>query len=164
MINLEKNTNLCCGDCLPLDDKKLWSQYKRIIKDNGAILLFCQGSFFVRLVNGNPKWFRYDLIWNKELVTGFLNATECLCGSTNKSQCSIKGFPHTIHNSAKELHCTVKEKHSFRKNRRIITMESTICQATIERGVLKSILRVSYHSKSRIRACLIIVPKNQLLC
>lgn len=84
MINLEKKMNLCCGDCLeimndipsksidliicdlpygvtqnpndiPLDDKILWSQYKRIIKDNGAILLFCQGSFFVRLVNGNPK-------------------------------------------------------------------------------------------------------------
>lgn len=57
---------------LPFD--KLWYEYERIIKDNGCIALFSQGVFFVDLVNSNRKLFRYDLIWNKVLVSGFLNA------------------------------------------------------------------------------------------
>lgn len=52
----------------------LWHQYNRIIKDNGAILLFAQGLFFVDLVNSNRKMYRYDLVWNKKLTSGFLNA------------------------------------------------------------------------------------------
>jgi site-specific DNA-methyltransferase (adenine-specific) len=57
---------------LPLD--KLWLEYERVIKDKGAILLFAQGIFYVDLVNSNRKIFRYDLIWDKKLTTGFLNA------------------------------------------------------------------------------------------
>jgi site-specific DNA-methyltransferase (adenine-specific) len=57
---------------LPFD--KLWKDYERIIKDNGAIVLFGQGLFFVDLVNSNRKLFRYDLVWDKQLTTGFLNA------------------------------------------------------------------------------------------
>lgn len=52
----------------------LWKHYKRIIKDNGAILLFGSGLFYIDLVNSNRSMFRYDLIWNKKLSTGFLNA------------------------------------------------------------------------------------------
>lgn len=52
----------------------LWKQYERVIKDNGAILLFCQGTFYIDLVNSNRKLFRYDLIWDKKLTSGFLNA------------------------------------------------------------------------------------------
>ena len=59
-------------EVIPFD--KLWAQYNRIIKDNGAILLFAQGKFYVNLVNSNMKMFRYDLMWDKELVSGFLNA------------------------------------------------------------------------------------------
>lgn len=54
--------------------KPLWEQYERIIKDNGAIVLFGQGIFFIDLVNSNRKLFRYDLIWDKCLSSGFLNA------------------------------------------------------------------------------------------
>ena len=59
---------------IPLPFKPLWEQYERVIKDRGAILLFGQGEFFVDLVNSNRKLFRYDLVWNKVLTTGFLNA------------------------------------------------------------------------------------------
>lgn len=57
---------------LPLD--KLWEQYCRIIKDNGAIILFGQGMFTAQLMMSNPKMWRYNLIWDKSLSTGFLNA------------------------------------------------------------------------------------------
>ena len=52
----------------------LWQQYERIIKDNGMIALFAQGLFYIDLVNSNRKLFRYDLVWDKILTSGFLNA------------------------------------------------------------------------------------------
>lgn len=52
----------------------LWKEYDRITKDNSAILLFAQGIFYIDLVNSNRKIFKYDLIWDKKLTTGFLNA------------------------------------------------------------------------------------------
>ena len=57
---------------IPFD--KLWAQYNRIIKDNGAILLFSQMPFGANLIMSNPKMFRYEWIWEKENITGFLNA------------------------------------------------------------------------------------------
>lgn len=57
---------------IPFD--RLWRHYDRIIKDNGAIVLFAQGIFYVDLVNSNRKLFRYDLVWDKQLISGFLNA------------------------------------------------------------------------------------------
>jgi len=52
----------------------LWEQYKRIIKDNGAICLFGQGMFTAQLMMSQPKLWRYNLIWDKCRTTGFLNA------------------------------------------------------------------------------------------
>jgi DNA modification methylase len=60
---------------IPLD--LLWKEYKRIIKNNGAIALFAQGIFSAKLIMSNEKWYKYDLIWKKgERVSGFLNANK----------------------------------------------------------------------------------------
>lgn len=58
----------------PIDLDLLWKQYKRIIKENGVILLFCQGTFYIDLVNSNRKWFKYEYVWDKVLTSNFLNA------------------------------------------------------------------------------------------
>ena len=52
----------------------LWKEYKRLIKENTPIILFAQGIFYIDLVNSNRKMFKYDLVWDKELTSGFLNA------------------------------------------------------------------------------------------
>lgn len=52
----------------------LWEQYKRLIKDRGCIVLFAQGSFYIELVCSNKAMFKYDLVWDKVLTSGFLNA------------------------------------------------------------------------------------------
>lgn len=52
----------------------LWEQFKRVRKDNAATLLFGQGLFFADLVNSNRKEYKYDIVWDKGLSTGFLNA------------------------------------------------------------------------------------------
>jgi len=65
-------TNNKADIALPLD--KLWHEYERIIKDNGCIALFAQGLFYVDLISSNRKLFRYDIVWDKGLISGFLNA------------------------------------------------------------------------------------------
>lgn len=52
----------------------LWKQYERIIKDNGAIVLFANGMFTADLMKSNRKLWRYNLIWQKTQPTGFYNA------------------------------------------------------------------------------------------
>ena len=53
----------------------LWKEYNRIIKNNGAIVLFGQGMFTADLMMANKKMWRYILIYNKgNRVSGFLNA------------------------------------------------------------------------------------------
>lgn len=49
----------------------LWKNYNRIIKDNGAILLFSDGLFMAELMLSNKKAWRYNLVWNKVLTSGF---------------------------------------------------------------------------------------------
>lgn len=57
---------------LPFD--KLWPAYERIIKDDGAILLFAKAPFDKVLAASNMKLFRYEWIWEKNKATGHLNA------------------------------------------------------------------------------------------
>ena len=49
---------------IPFD--KLWAEYKRIIKPKGAIVLFGSEPFSSTLRMSNPKWYKYDWIWEKE--------------------------------------------------------------------------------------------------
>jgi len=49
----------------------LWEQYKRIIKPNGAIVLFGSQPFTSALVMSNPKWFKYEWIWEKNYGSNF---------------------------------------------------------------------------------------------
>ena len=57
---------------IPLDE--IWKEYKRIIKDNGVIVLTSQGIFTAKLILSNEKWFKYKLVWEKSKATNFLNA------------------------------------------------------------------------------------------
>jgi len=57
-----------------IDLNKLWHEYKRIIKKNGAIVLTSQGLFTAKLIMSNEEWFKYKIVWIKSKSTNFLNA------------------------------------------------------------------------------------------
>ena len=63
----------CKWDC-KINLTELWSHYKRIIKDKGAIVLTASQPFTTTLINSNTKEFKYEWIWIKSKPTGFLNA------------------------------------------------------------------------------------------
>lgn len=62
----------CCSWDLLIPFEPLWKQYKRIIKDNGAIVLFGAEPFSSKLRMSNPKMYRYDWIWEKTKYSNFL--------------------------------------------------------------------------------------------
>ena len=68
----KKNAKAQWDKSIPFD--QLWEQYERVIKDNGAIVLFAQGMFTARLMMSNPKLWRYNLVWDKVAKNGFLNS------------------------------------------------------------------------------------------
>jgi len=57
---------------LPLD--MLWSEYRRIIKPNGAIVLTSLQPFTTDLIQSNREWFKYAYVWLKSRALGFQNA------------------------------------------------------------------------------------------
>ena len=65
-------TNCKWDSAIPLN--LLWEQYERVIKDDGAILLFAQTPFDKVLGASNLKLLRYEWIWEKTAATGHLNA------------------------------------------------------------------------------------------
>jgi len=71
--DLPYGTTECAWDSvIPLD--LLWSEYKRIIKPNGAIVLTSAQPFTSALVMSNLEMYRCEWIWEKGAATGFLNA------------------------------------------------------------------------------------------
>jgi site-specific DNA-methyltransferase (adenine-specific) len=65
-------TNCKWDNIIPFEP--LWEQYERIIKDNGAIVLFGSEPFSSKLKCSNLNLFKYDWIWKKSRTVGFLNA------------------------------------------------------------------------------------------
>lgn len=98
-------TTACKWDTvLPLD--MLWYHYKRICKDNAAIVLFSAQPFTTALINTNLKMFKYCWIWKKSKGSNFphapnmpLKITEDICVFSkgvvgHKSQAKTRRVPY----------------------------------------------------------------------
>ena len=74
LCDLPYGTTACKWDIIiPFDE--LWGQYNRIIKDNGAIVLFADGArFSAKLINSNINNYRHKWVWNKNNSAGFATA------------------------------------------------------------------------------------------
>lgn len=70
LCDLPYGTTDCRWDSI-IPFNYLWENYERIIKENGAILLFSAQPFTTKLIHSNIKQFRYCWYWKKSNVTGF---------------------------------------------------------------------------------------------
>ena len=75
LCDLPYGTTQCKWDTI-IPFEPLWEQYHRIIKDNGAIVLFASQPFSSVLVNSNIKNFRYEWIWEKDKPSNFALANK----------------------------------------------------------------------------------------
>lgn len=75
LCDLPYGTTACKWDIIiPFED--MWKQYERIIKDNGAIVLFGKNPFAAKLIMSNEKLFRYELIWEKTRAGNNMQVTK----------------------------------------------------------------------------------------
>lgn len=72
LTDLPYGTTACKWDTI-IPFEPLWAQYKRIIKDNGAIVLTASQPFTTVLISSNMSMFRYCWVWDKVLSSGFQN-------------------------------------------------------------------------------------------
>ena len=70
LCDLPYGTTACKWDTI-IPFEPLWEQYKRIIRENGAIVLTASQPFTSALVMSNVKMFKYEWIWNKVHAVGF---------------------------------------------------------------------------------------------
>jgi len=102
LCDLPYETTPLKWDCM-IPFEPLWNAYKRIIKPEGAIVLFAQQPFTTKLISSNVEMYKYNWIWVKENGTNFLNShyqpiktTEDIC---------VFGFGSTSP-TAKDCHMT----------------------------------------------------------
>jgi site-specific DNA-methyltransferase (adenine-specific) len=73
LCDLPYGTTACSWDIV-ISFNKLWDQYRRIIKPNGAIVLTASQPFTSILISSNLEMFKYCWVWEKENGTNFFNA------------------------------------------------------------------------------------------
>ena len=66
-------TTACKWDSV-IPFEPMWAELKRIIKPNGAIVLFGSEPFSSALRMSNIKQYKYDWIWDKKIPSGMCNA------------------------------------------------------------------------------------------
>lgn len=73
LCDLPYGITSCQWDC-PLPFSLLWTQYNKLIKANGVVVLTASQPFTSALIMSNIKYFKYTWTWIKNKKTGFLNA------------------------------------------------------------------------------------------
>jgi len=75
--NVKGPSNSGCPWDIKIDLEVFWKEVKRLCRDaTTPVLMFCTVKYGNELINSNPKWFRYDLVWNKERGVSFLTANK----------------------------------------------------------------------------------------
>jgi len=110
LADLPYGTTACKWDIvLPLD--KLWEHYERIIKDDGAIVLFGSEPFSSALIMSNPKLFKYCWYWIKDKPSNFLMGKKQPLRYVEQVLIFSKGIP--LYNPQMQL----REEKNKRKNK-----------------------------------------------
>jgi len=75
LVDLPYNCTPLKWDCA-IDLDNMWVELKRIGRENCKYVFFCNTKFGFDLILSNRKWFKYDIIWEKEKVSGILDCNK----------------------------------------------------------------------------------------
>jgi site-specific DNA-methyltransferase (adenine-specific) len=70
ICDLPYGTTACSWDTI-IPFEPLWENYKRLVKANGAVVLFGSQPFTSKLVMSNLEWFKYEWVWEKNISRGY---------------------------------------------------------------------------------------------
>jgi site-specific DNA-methyltransferase (adenine-specific) len=106
-------TTACKWDSV-IPFEPMWEQLKRIIKPNGAIVLFGSEPFSSALRMSNIKQYKYDWIWDKVKTGNPLNAKKCPLPKTENISIFYSNPP--IYNPQMSLREKVKKSGNVNKD------------------------------------------------
>lgn len=73
LADLPYGVTACKWDVIiPFD--RLWSEYERLLKPAGTVILTASQPFTTKLISSKMEWFRYELVWKKNTCSGHLNS------------------------------------------------------------------------------------------
>jgi len=126
-------TTACSWDSV-IDFNLMWEQLNRIIKPNGAIVLFGSEPFSSALRMSNIKNYKYDWVWEKTSATGHLNAKKIPMKAHENLLVFYKKPPtynpqktsgHERKVSKAEHKTNCKESEAYNKGQKLTTYDST---------------------------------------
>ena len=118
LADLPYGTTACKWDIvLPLD--KLWENYERIIKDDGAIVLTGQQPFTSALIMSNTKLYKYDWYWKKSKPVGFANAKKMPLKDVETISVFYKSLPKYNPQGIEKCNRTINNSSKIRKQNNI---------------------------------------------
>lgn len=95
LCDLPYGTTKCKWDVIiPFD--KLWEQYSRLIKEEGAIVLFGKEPFSSQLRVSNLDMYKYDWIWVKDTKSNFMQANHQPLNNIELISVFGKGYVRSI--------------------------------------------------------------------
>ena len=95
LCDLPYGTTKCKWDSvIPFD--KLWEQYNRLIKEDGAIVLFGKEPFSSQLRISNLEMYKYDWIWVKDTKSNFMQANHQPLNNVELISVFGKGYVRSI--------------------------------------------------------------------
>ena len=115
LCDLPYGTTSCKWDSV-IPFNLLWEQYNRIIKSNGAIVLFGQQPFTSELIHSNISMFRHNITWHKDKCSNFLHAKNQPRKLTEDIIVFSKKGSGYVHNSKNK--CTYNPQMINRKPRK----------------------------------------------
>lgn len=104
-----------------------WREVFRVIKPNAAIILFSSGMHTAKLMLSNPKQWRYNLVWHKNVATGHLNAKK-MPMRAHEDICVFYNLPPTYNPQKSQGHPPQNNRHAgsggtgYRK-----TLDKSVC-------------------------------------
>lgn len=115
LCDLPYGTTSCKWDSI-ISLELLWKQYNRIIKNNGAIILFGQQPFTSEIIHSNTHMFRHNLVWIKDKCANFLHAKNQPRKTSEDIIIFSKNGSGFVHNSKNK--CTYNPQMTNRKSRK----------------------------------------------
>ena len=73
LCDLPYGTTACSWDSV-IDMQELWKHYKRVVRGNGAVVLFGSQPFTTTVISSNLQDFKYCWVWAKNRPTNFAHA------------------------------------------------------------------------------------------
>nr|DAG31920.1 MAG TPA: adenine-specific methyltransferase [Caudoviricetes sp.] len=136
----------------------LFKEYWRIAKTNAPIILFGQGMFTAQLMMAEPDTWRYNLIWQKDRPTGFLNAKRMPMRSHEDIAVFYRALP-TYNPQMRQGSPLIHEDINKEKQGVMLVMATIILRPTQKKQQPRNILYL-YCSSTKKRILICTPPKN----